>query len=130
MIKKIILLIGVLVLMTTGCAFGAAEAETRSEISIPGFADAELIADESIQPLLMYNPTSNKCTLVYIICLENGMIIWKSDPLKPGYGYKNIKLEQPLMAGEYKAYVAVRCYSLEDGRELNSCKFNCTFIAR
>ena len=138
--KRFIILTVILVFVFTNFAlassFNTEEMPDRkfifeNNISIPGFAEAELKANELIQPLLIYNPQRNNCEMVYIICLENGEILWQSKPLIPGYGYKDIKLNKELPPGEYKATVAVRCYSLDNNKtELNSCKFACIFLVK
>ena len=137
--KRIIILTLVLIFAITNLAFAASFSADEmpdkryvfeNNISIPGFSEAEFIADEAVQSIMIYNPPRNNCEMVYMLCLDNGEIIWKSKPLQPGYGYQAIELNHSLPAGEYKGSVAVRCYSLEDRTELNGVKFGCTILVK
>lgn len=92
--------------------------QTTQAIEIPGFNELAFISGQTTQQVNFYNPKNNNCYFQMNLYVGNELL-WKSDNVKPGYGYYEIELSQKLQQGEYPAYLNIKCYS-KDGEALNS----------
>jgi len=101
-------------------------------IAIPGVTKLVLEADKLDQKVAdvdFYNPEENECTIVYELVLETGKVIWRGNPLQPGYRYKDIKLKEKLPEGRYKGIINAKCFD-KNGGQLNSCSFEVNILSK
>lgn len=89
-------------------------------IAIPGFDTLVFFANQTKQRVNFFNPDSNDCLFLMTLYVDDKPL-WKSGYCKPGTGYYDIELSEPLKAGEYSAYLKVECFK-EDGTVLNGAK--------
>lgn len=89
-------------------------------IAIPRFDTLVFSANQTNQRVNFFNPDSNDCLFLMTLCIDDKPL-WKSGYCKPGTGYYDIELSEPLKAGEYSAYLKVQCFK-EDGTVLNGAK--------
>ena len=89
-------------------------------IAIPGFDTLVFTANQTKQKVNFFNPDSNDCLFLMTLYIDDKPM-WKSGYCKPGTGYYDIELTEPLQAGEYSAYLKVQCFK-EDGTSLNGAK--------
>lgn len=89
-------------------------------IAIPGFDTLVFTANQTNQRVNFFNPDSNDCLFLMTLYIDDKPL-WKSGYCKPGTGYYDIELSEPLKAGEYSAYLKVQCFK-EDGTVLNGAK--------
>lgn len=100
-----------------------AEEENNTYITVPAFTSTSFTSGKTTQEVSIYNKDVNQCYMIISIIVDDG-IIWESGELYPGYGYEEIELNEPLVAGTYDAAYQVRCFDLETGQELNGCTVN------
>lgn len=101
--------------------------ETK-EIIVPGFKTLVFMADTTKQDVNLYNPEDNDC-LFKLTLLADEKELWKSGFIKPGDGYYNIELSEPLKAGEYSGKLQYQCYK-EDGAQLNGAVVTFNLIVK
>lgn len=89
-------------------------------IAIPGFDTLVFSANQTHQKVNFFNPDNNDC-LFLMTLYADGKQLWKSGYCKPGMGYYDIEISEPLKAGKYSAYLKVQCFK-EDGTALNGAK--------
>ncbi len=89
-------------------------------IAIPGFDTLVFSANQTNQRVNFFNPDSNDCLFLMTLYIDDKPL-WKSGYCKPGTGYYDIELSEPLKAGEYSAYLKMQCFK-EDGTVLNGAK--------
>jgi len=88
------------------------------KIAVPGFDSLVFVTDRKEQKVNFYNPSENQCLFLMTLYVDNKEY-WKSGYVKPGDGYYNITLNNPLSIGIYDAYLNIQCFK-EDGKALNS----------
>lgn len=86
-------------------------------ISIPGITSLVFAPDTVNQKVNFYNPEENDCLFRMTLYID-GKEYWQSGYCAPGKGYYDIKLDEPIEAGTYSAYLLVECFK-EDGTALN-----------
>lgn len=89
-------------------------------IAIPGFDTLVFSANQTKQRVNFFNPDSNECLFLMTLYIDDKPL-WNSGYCKPGMGYYDIELTEPLKPGEYAAYLKVQCFK-EDGTVLNGAK--------
>lgn len=96
------------------------EAE-RKQITICGFTEWNVKADETENlPISLKNPEGNPCYFTFIITLEDGTVLYKSDHVPPGNEIKRITINKPLEKGTYTAYVSILTNEIKTGTKMNS----------
>lgn len=86
-------------------------------IKIPGITSLVFQPDTTSQKVNFYNPQENDCLFRMTLNVD-GKQYWQSGYCTPGKGYYDIKLDEPIDAGTYSAYLLVECFK-EDGTALN-----------
>lgn len=87
-------------------------------IKIPGITSLVFAPDTVNQKVNFYNPEENDCLFRMTLNVD-GKEYWQSGYCAPGKGYYDIKLDEPIEAGTYSAYLLVECFK-EDGTALNA----------
>lgn len=96
------------------------EAE-RKQITICGFTEWTVKAGETENlPISLKNPDGNPCYFTFIITLEDGTVLYRSDHVPPGNEIKRININEPLEKGTYTAFVSILTNELETGAKMNS----------
>lgn len=98
------------------------------EIIVPGFKTLVFMADSTEQAVNLYNPEDNDC-LFKLTLLADGKELWESGFIKPGDGYYNIELSEPLKVGEYSGKLQYRCYK-ENSAQLNGAVVTFNLIVK
>ena len=96
------------------------EAESK-QITICGFTEWNVKAGETEKlPISLKNPDGNPCYFTFIITLEDGTVLYRSDHVSPGNEIKTITINEPLEKGTYTAFVSILTNELETGAKMNS----------
>lgn len=86
--------------------------------------------DKSLH-LSIGNPKTNECGFYTTLKLEDGMVLYESELLKPGYGLTEVPLSKTLEKGEYTAVDVYRCVTLDEKETpLNSAESEFTLIVK
>ena len=95
--------------------------KSEGTISIPGYENITLVADQKQQTVGLPNPANNTCYFKIFLSLEDGTVLWESDLVDPGKISDPIKLNAPLEAGTYRnAVLKYECYTMDGQmRQLN-----------
>lgn len=98
----------------------AADGSTVRTLSIPGFKELKLKANQTEQNVYFYNPTQNDCYFVVALIVDD-VTYYTSERLSPGTELTNITLTQAIPAGTYeRAILRYSCYDMNDStKELN-----------
>ena len=98
----------------------AADSSTVRTISIPGFKELKLKADQTEQNVYFYNPAQNDCYFVVALIVDD-VTYYTSERLSPGTELTSITLTQAIPAGTYeRAILRYSCYDMNDStKELN-----------
>ena len=99
-----------------------------SSISIPGFDYLVLCADLTTQKVNIYNPDINECLMIFTLSADD-KIIWQSGYCKPGDGYYEIELSEPLEAGVYNGTLLNECFTM-NGERLNSAFIHFSLVVQ
>lgn len=96
------------------------DGSTVRTISIPGFKELKLKADQTEQNVYFYNPEQNDCYFVVALIVDN-VTYYTSERLSPGTELTSITLTQAIPAGAYeRAILRYSCYDMSDStKELN-----------
>lgn len=98
---------------------------SADSIAIPGFESLTLKAGQLHQSVNLFNPETNVCYFRIILCLPDGVEIYKTGLLKPGQIVEEIELLSVLEAGTYEgASLRYECYSLDTLQPLNGAETN------
>lgn len=93
----------------------------RKQITICGFTEWNVKAGETEKlPISLKNPEGNPCYFTFIITLEDGTVLYKSDHVPPGNEIKRITINKPLEKGTYTAYVSILTNEIKTGTKMNS----------
>lgn len=96
-------------------------ADNENYISIPGMDGLNFKSNTLNQTVDFYNPESNKCYFIIELYLSDGVLIWRSSPLKPSEHIRDIQLLKSLNKGIYRhCKLLYNCYSLSDNKPLNN----------
>ncbi len=96
------------------------DSETLSDNTIiPCFDNMTMKANQLNQSVSFYNPPSNDGVYFnMVLSLEDGTILYESQPIPPGKALYDITLNKELAAGLYKANLTYNC-STASGTALN-----------
>lgn len=98
-------------------------------IAIPGYKSITIDAGKTDVKVNFVNPEDNPCYFVISLLLDNGATLYQSKMIKPGFGLYDIRLSEPLAAGEYPATIRYDTYSLDNLSPLNGAAVKITLIA-
>lgn len=105
--------------------------KNKNRISVPGYAEIDLIADQKEQSTNLRNPIQNDCYFKISIVLEDGTLIWKSDFMAPGEKADNIKLLKALPEGTYEnVTVKYDCFSMSKKASLNNARIKLKLVVK
>lgn len=91
--------------------------KNHDSISIPGYEALELTADRKQQTICLSNPVQNNCYFEISLYLEDGTLLWKSEPIEPGEATKPLVLTRELSKGYYSgAVLRYNCYRMDRDR--------------
>lgn len=98
----------------------AADGSTARTISIPGFKELKLKADQTEQNVYFYNPAQNDCYFVVALIVDD-VTYYTSERLAPGNELTSVTLTRAIPAGTYeRAILRYSCYDMNDStKELN-----------
>ena len=88
------------------------------QIKLPCVTNLYFSENTLPQKVNIYNPKTNNCLISFALEID-GKLYWESGYCKPGNGYYEIELNEPLQSGNYNAKLVYNCFSL-DGKQLNS----------
>lgn len=97
-------------------------------IAIPGFDTLVFSANQTKQRVNFFNSDSNDCLFLMTLYVDDKPL-WVSGYCKPGTGYYDIELSEPIKAGEYSAFLKVQCFK-EDSTALNGAKVEFNLIVQ
>ena len=104
----------------------AIERQTEvKQIAIPGIDKLYFVANQTEQQVNIYNPDTNDCEIKFTLSID-GETLWQSAECSPGYGFYQIDLSKPLVAGKYKGTLLHEC--TRKGKQLNSARMNLEII--
>ena len=105
--------------------------KNKNSISVPGFGQINLVADQLEQTTRLYNPEQNNCYFKISIVLSDGTVVWKSDFMAPGEKADKITLLKSLPEGTYND-VAVRydCFSMNKQSGLNNAQIKLKLVVK
>lgn len=113
-------------------AYKAPEEESNeiSGVSIPGWKQLNLKADQTTATVDFYNPEVNegKYYLTFEIQLDNE-ILYTSGLIEPGLHIQEITLSRPLKAGTYDAIIHVQPYRM-DKTPTNNANMQTTLVVK
>lgn len=91
--------------------------KNQGSISIPGYEMLELRADSKQQTLCLSNPPQNNCYFEISLHLENGTLLWQSEPIEPGTISKPLVLSTELQKGYYpRSVLRYTCFRMDKDR--------------
>lgn len=101
-------------------------------IDIPGYSQIYFVADSLEQDDTISNPPQNFCLMRISLCLEDGTLLWTSEPVKPGEKSTPIVLNKALEKGDYaNAKLIYRCYRMDENQTpLNGAETKLTIKVR
>ena len=101
------------------------ETHITSYTTIQGFSEIHFAKNTKSQDFSFTNPEDNTCYMDVSLFSFNGEEIFSASRIEPGYTLANIELNKELNEGIYKdCSFVVRCYSMDDGAELNGATMN------
>lgn len=105
--------------------------KNKNSISVPGFGQINLVADELEQTTRLYNPEQNNCYFKISIVLADGTVIWKSDFMAPGEKADKITLLKSLPEGTYNdATIKYDCFSMSKKSGLNNARIKLKLVVK
>lgn len=100
-------------------------------ITIPGFDEWEIAANETYVACDLYNPDGNICYFEITVTLQDsGSVIYHSKLLRPGQHLYHVELQTPIPAGRYNAVMHYSTISIEDNSPMNGADVPFTLIAK
>ena len=104
----------------------------EANISLPGFETITFIADKKQQDFTIPNPSNNTCLVQMSLILSDGMEIWKSELVEPGFYCKPIELIAPIEKGQYNnVTLKYDCFTNDENKSpLNGAEIALTIIAK
>ena len=104
--------------------------ETPDTITIPGFDNWTIPANETLVKCDFYNPDGNSCYFEISIRLDDtGTEIYHSKLLRPGQHLYDIELLSPVPAGSYDAVIHYSTFAIEDNSPMNGADVPFRLIA-
>lgn len=94
---------------------------STGKICIPGFDSLVFVANQTSQKVNFYNPAVNGDRLFKMTLYIDYKPYWMSGYCPSGSGYYDIELTEPIVAGEYSAYLQIECFK-PDGSQLNGAR--------
>lgn len=94
---------------------------SSGRICIPGFDSLVFVANQKSQKVNFYNPAVNGDRLFKMTLYIDDEPYWMSGYCPAGSGYYDIELNEPIVAGEYSAYLQIECFK-PDGSQLNGAR--------
>ena len=91
-------------------------------IAIPGITEMIFQAGQLVQNVNIYNPEVNECYMQFSLYCDD-IKIWESGYCKPGNGYYEIEITNPVGIGKHKGNLIYKCFTY-DGAELNSARMS------
>lgn len=105
--------------------------KNKNSISVPGYAQINLVADEKEQVTRLRNPEQNDCYFKISIVLEDGTVIWESDLMAPGEKAEHITLLKTLPEGVYKnVTVKYDCFAMKNKMALNNARIKLKLVVK
>ncbi len=97
-------------------------------IDLPGYGALSFKADTREQEVRLPNPPQNFCYIRASLILEDGTVLWTSEPIAPGESSDPVVFRTPLAAGEYKnAVLKYECFRMDEAlTPLNGATANLT----
>ncbi len=105
--------------------------KNKNSISVPGFGQINMVADQLEQTTRLYNPEQNNCYFKISIVLSDGTVIWKSDFMEPGEKADKITLLKTLPEGTYNdTTIQYDCFSMSKKSSLNNARIKLKLIVK
>ena len=114
-ILLLIVFVGISNKKSSGVLWNGYDTKKTTEVSyitLRGFSNLYFKSGETAQEFSYFNPENNTCIMDIALFDNNGELIFKQENIHPGYGIKEININNPLPKGIYKkCKFAVKCYS-------------------
>lgn len=103
----------------------------NQSISIFGFSELHMKSGELNQPFDFRNPNTNDCYMDISLLLSDGTKLFEIKRIEPGYGIKEVQLNDVLENGDYlNCCFNVQCFSLKDDTQLNGASMSVDLYVR
>ena len=103
----------------------------NQSISIFGFSELHMKSGELNQSFDFRNPNTNDCYMDIALLLSDGTKLFEIKRIEPGYGIKEVQLNNVLENGDYlNCCFNVQCFSLKDDTQLNGASMSVDLYVR
>lgn len=103
----------------------------NQSISIFGFSELHMKSGELNQSFDFRNPNTNDCYMDITLLLSDGTKLFEIKRIEPGYGIKEVQLNNVLENGDYlNCCFNVQCFSLKDDTQLNGASMSVDLYVR
>ena len=103
----------------------------NQSISIFGFSELHMKSGELNQSFEFRNPNTNDCYMEIALLLSDGTKLFEIKRIEPGYGIKEVQLNDVLENGDYlNCCFNVQCFSLKDDTQLNGASMSVDLYVR
>lgn len=103
----------------------------NQSISIFGFSELHMKSGELNQSFDFRNPNTNDCYMDIELLLSDGTKLFEIKRIEPGYGIKEVQLNDVLENGDYlNCFFNVQCFSLKDDTQLNGASMSVDLYVR
>ena len=103
----------------------------NQSISILGFSELHMKSGELNQSFDFRNPNTNDCYMDITLLLSDGTKLFEIKRIEPGYGIKEVQLNDVLENGDYlNCCFNVQCFSLKDDTQLNGASMSVDLYVR
>ena len=103
----------------------------NQSISIFGFSELHMKSGELNQSFDFRNPSTNDCYMDISLLLSDGTKLFEIKRIEPGYGIKEVQLNDVLENGDYlNCCFNVQCFSLKDDTQLNGASMSVDLYVR
>ncbi len=106
--------------------------KNQGTISAPGYERLEIKADTAAQGFALVNPAQNSCYMKISLILEDGTVLWTSQPTAPGEATDEVVISPTLPEGRYDgATLRYACFRDKAcTKELNSVVINLYLLSK
>lgn len=103
----------------------------NQSISIFGFSELHMKSGELNQSFDFRNSNTNDCYMDIALLLSDGTKLFEIKRIEPGYGIKEVQLNNVLENGDYlNCCFNVQCFSLKDDTQLNGASMSVDLYVR